>query len=133
MLDITRPRVLCVDDDEDFREMLTVLLRLALIEAKTVGTAVQALSAIQTERFDVCVLDACLPEIDGFELCRRMRGISPQTPIVFFSGAPHDFDRKKAIEAGAHAYVIKPEVDILIEKITQFAGGREMAAAQLNH
>jgi CheY-like chemotaxis protein len=74
-----------------------------------------------------------LPEIDGFELCRRMRGISPQTPIVFFSGAPHDFDRKKAIDAGANAYVIKPEVDILIEKITRFAGGAKMVAAQLNH
>jgi CheY-like chemotaxis protein len=53
MQDITRPRVLCVDDDEDSREMLTVLLRLALMEAKTVGTAVQALSSIQTERFDL--------------------------------------------------------------------------------
>ncbi len=55
MQNITRPRVLCVDDDEDSREMLTILLRLALIEAKTVGTTAQALSSIQTEHFDLYV------------------------------------------------------------------------------
>ena len=131
MQDITRPRVLCVDDDEDFREMVTVLLKSALIEAKTVGTAVQALSAIQTERFDVCVLDAWLPDIDGFELCRRVRAIYPQTPILFFSGAPHETDRKKGIDAGANAYVVKPEIDTLIETISQFVGRAQTAAAQV--
>jgi CheY-like chemotaxis protein len=45
-------RVLCVEDDEDSRVMLIALLRHALIEAKAVGTAVQAISSIQTERFD---------------------------------------------------------------------------------
>lgn len=122
MQDITRPRALCVDDNEDSREMLTALLRLALIEVKTVGTAVQALSAMQTERFDVCVLDATLPDLDGFELCRRMRDFDRDTPILFFSGAAYDGDRKKAIDAGANAYVVKPEIDRLVQTITQFVG-----------
>jgi DNA-binding response OmpR family regulator len=128
MQDITRPRVLCVDDDEDSREMLTALLRLALIEAKTVGTAVQALSSFQTERFDLCVLDAWLPDIDGFELCRQMRAVDPQTPILFFSGAAHEADRKKGIEAGANAYVVKPEIDSLVQTITQLVGQATAAA-----
>ena len=68
-----RLRVLCVDDDEDSRVMLTTLLKLALIEAKTVGTGAQALSSIQAERFDLYLLDSRLPDIDGFDLCRRMR------------------------------------------------------------
>jgi CheY-like chemotaxis protein len=67
MLAISRARVLCVDDDEDSRVMLTTLLKLALIEAKAVGTAAQALSSIQTERFDLYLLDARLPDLDGFE------------------------------------------------------------------
>jgi CheY-like chemotaxis protein len=46
----TRPRILCVENDEDSRVMLVTLLKLALIEAKSVGTAAQALSSIQTER-----------------------------------------------------------------------------------
>src|SRR6202521_6300108 len=108
---VTRPRVLCVDDDEDSRVMLITLLRLALIEARAVGTAAQALSSIQTERFDLYLLDARLPDLDGFELCRRMRAFDPHTPILFFSGAAYEADKKRGIEAGADGYVIKPDVD----------------------
>ena len=126
-----RPRVLCVDDDEDSREMLTELLKLALIEAKTVGTAVQALSSMQEERFELYVLDAWLPEVDGFELCRRMRAIDRHTPILFFSGAAHTADREKGLKAGANAYVVKPEIDNLLQTITQFVGQAETAAAQV--
>lgn len=131
MQSITRPRVLCVDDDEDSREMLTELLKLALIEARTVGTAVQALSSFQTERFDLCVLDAWLPEIDGFELCRRMRAIDRRMPILFFSGAAHTEDRKKGLDAGANAYLVKPEIHSLIETITKLVSPVETATAQV--
>ena len=133
MESIIRPRVLFVDDDEDSRVMLTTLLKLSLIEAKTVRTAVQALSSMQTEFFDVCVIDAWLPEIDGFELCRRMRVIDRHTPIIFFSGAAHETDRKKGLDAGANAYVVKPEIHTLIETITQLVGPAETATAQVIH
>src|SRR5260370_37013177 len=82
MLSDPRPRVLCVDDDEDSRVMLTTLLRVAPIEAKAVGTAAQALSLIQTERFDLYLLDSRLPDLNGFELCRRMRAFDLHTPIL---------------------------------------------------
>jgi len=131
MQDITRPRVLCVDDDEDSREMLTELLRLQLIEAKTVASAVQALSLMETERFDLYVLDAWLPKIDGFELCRRVRAIDRHTPILFFSGAAHVADRQKGLDAGANAYVVKPEIDTLIQTITHFVRHPEAAAAHV--
>ena len=116
------PRVLCVDDNEDCRVMLSTLLRLALVEAKTVGTAAQALSLIRTESFNLYLLDARLPDLDGFELCRAMRAFAPHTPILFFSGAASEADRKRAIEAGANAYLIKPEIDGLIETITHYLG-----------
>lgn len=119
MLSITRPRVLCVDDDEDSRIMLVTLLRLAFIEAKAVGTAAQALSLIQAEHFDLYTLEGWLPEIDGFELCRRMRAFHPSTPIVFFSGAAYETDKKKGVEAGADAYVTKPNIYALVESIKQ--------------
>lgn len=127
----SRPRVLCVDDDEDSRVMLTTLLELALIEAKAVGTAAQALSSIQTERFDLYLLDATLPDLDGFELCRRMRALDPHTPILFFSGAAYADDKKRGIEAGADAYVIKPDLDGLLGSIKQFTSQAENAKAQI--
>ena len=126
-----RPRVLCVDDDEDSRVMLTMLLRLALIEAKTVGTGAQALSSIQTERFDLYLLDARLPDVDGFELCRRMRDFDPDTPILFFSGAAYEADRKLGFDAGASAYVVKPDLDGLVASIKQFVAQAETATAKI--
>jgi len=111
--------------------MLIALLRLALIEAKAVGTAAQALSLMETERFDLYLLDAWLPGLDGFELCRRMRAFDPHTPILFFSGAAHEADKKRGIEAGADAYVIKPDVDGLVGRITEFVSHAENATAKI--
>ena len=127
MLSNPRPRVLCVEDDEDSRVMLITLLKLALIEAKAVATGAQALSLIQTECFDLYLLDAWLPDLDGFELCRRMRDFDRHTPILFFSGAAHEADQKRGIEAGANAYVIKPDVDQLVGSITQLVSHAETA------
>ena len=129
MLSNYRPRVLCIDDDEDSRVMLTTLLRFALIEAKAVGTAAQALSSIRAERFDLYLLDAWLPDLDGFELCRRLRDFDPDTPILFFSGAAFEADKRKGIEAGANAYVIKPDLDGLVGSIKQFVAGAHYATA----
>jgi CheY-like chemotaxis protein len=119
MLTNSKTRVLCVDDDEDSRVMLTTLLRYALIEAKAVGNATQALSLIKTERFDLYLLDAWLPGVDGYELCRQMRRLDPHTPIIFFSGAAFEADKQRGFKAGADGYVIKPDVDALVGSITQ--------------
>lgn len=116
----TQPRVLCVDYDEDSRLMLVALLKLAFIEAQAVSTAAQALSLIQTERFDLYMLEGRLPEIDGFELCRRLRAADPHTPIVFFSGAAYETDKKKGLEAGANAYVPKPDIPELLKSLKEF-------------
>ena len=119
MLSNPRPRVLCVEDDEDAREMLSALLKFSLIETSTVGTAAQALSLIQTERFDLYLLDTSLPDLDGFELCRRVRVLDPHTPVLFYSGAAYESDKKRGIEAGAIAYLTKPDVDGLLGTVTE--------------
>lgn len=123
-----RHRVLCVDDDEDSRAMLSALLKISRIEAKGVGTAAQALSLMQEERFDLYLLEAWLPDLDGFELCRLLRKFDQHTPILFFSGAAYDADRERGIQAGANAYVIKPDVDSLVGSITHFVYSSECAA-----
>jgi two-component system response regulator MprA len=123
-----RLRVLCVDNDEDSRVMLTALLKLAFIEAKAVGTGAQALSSVQAEPFDLYMLDSRLPDVDGFELCRRLRAIDRRTPILFFSGAAFEADKKKGIEAGANAYVVKPDLDSLMSNIRQFVSAARPTA-----
>ena len=124
-----QPRVLCVDDDEEAREMLSALLKFSLIETRAVGTAAQALSLIQAEHFDLYLLDAWLPDLDGFELCRRVRVLDPQTPVLFYSGAAYDGDKKRGIEAGANAYVTKPDVDGLLGRVTELVSLAKCVAA----
>jgi CheY-like chemotaxis protein len=114
------PRILYVDDEEESREMISTLLKFSRIETVAVGTAAQALSLIQTERFDLYLLDAWLSDLDGFELCRRLRALDPHTPILFYSGAAYDADKQRGLEAGANAYVIKPDVDDLLQSVGQF-------------
>jgi len=129
MLSSVKPRVLCVEDDEDSREMLSMMLKLRRIDTQAVGTAAQALSLIQTEQFDLYLLDTRLPDLDGFELCRRMRDFDPRTPILFFSGAANESDKKRGIEAGANAYVTKPDIDGLIGSVARFVSHSEYATA----
>lgn len=126
----SRPRVLCVDGDEDSRAMLLTLLRLASIEAKAVGTAAQALSLIQAEHFDLYMLEGWLPQVDGFELCRQMRAIEPTIPILFFSGAAFEADKQKGLDAGADAYVAKPDIPALLKRIEQFTSHVERPFAK---
>lgn len=118
-----QPRVLYVDDDEDSREMLRSLLELHNIETKAVGTADEALTSIQTEHFDMYLLDAWLPDLDGFELCRQMRCHDSHTPILFFSGGCYEADQKMAHQAGANAYVNKPDIRHLLGSIAKFLNG----------
>ena len=109
--------------------MLGILLRMAFIEAKAVGTAAEALSSIQAERFDLYLLDSKLPDLDGFELCRRVRDLDAHTPILFFSGAAYETDKQKGLAAGANAYVSKPDIEGLLGRINEFVFQGQSVAA----
>jgi DNA-binding response OmpR family regulator len=70
--------------------MLSTLLEYSRIETQAANSAAQALSAMQAQRFDMYLLEAWLPGINGLELCRRMRNADADTPIVFFSCAAYE-------------------------------------------
>src|SRR5687767_14495506 len=110
----TRSRVLCVDDDLEACEMLTVLMKSYRIDATCVQSAAEASMKIKSERFDLFMLDAWLPGVDGFEFCRQIREFDPTTPVLFYSGAAYDADKQKAFAAGASAFVAKPDVEGLL-------------------
>lgn len=115
----TRSRVLCVDDDEDACEMLSELMDSFDIDATCARSAAAAWPIIKADYFDIFVLDAWLPGFDGFQFCRQLREFDPITPILFYSGAAYEADKQKGIAAGANAYVTKPEIDCLIETMTE--------------
>jgi DNA-binding response OmpR family regulator len=130
MLPNNRSRVLCVDDDEDACEMLSELLSSFGIDATCARSAAAAWPLIKTERFHLFLLDAWLPGLDGFQFCRQLREFDSKTPILFYSGAAYDADKRKGIAAGATAYVAKPDVDGLISTMLELiakAGAKDVA------
>jgi CheY-like chemotaxis protein len=115
MPSMTPYRVLCVDDDEDACEMLTLLLKSQGIEVTCAGSAAEAWLKIKGQSFDLYLLDGWLPKINGFEFCREIRESDSHTPILFYSGAAYDADKQQGFAAGANAYVTKPDIEGLIE------------------
>lgn len=113
-------RVLCVDDDEDIREMLRGLLGLVGCHVTTAATAPEALGLIGPGRFDLYLLDNWLPGGSGVELCREIRQSDSATPVVFYSGAGLESEREEAMGAGAHAYLVKPgDAAVLVQTVTR--------------
>lgn len=113
----TRSRVLCVDDDEDACEMLSTLLSSFGIDVTCARSAAAAWLKIKAEHFDLYLIDGWLPVVDGFEFCRQIRDSDSSTPVLFYSGAAYDADKRKGMAAGANAYVTKPDFEGLIETI----------------
>jgi DNA-binding response OmpR family regulator len=120
-----RSRVLCVDDDLDACEMLSVLMSVHGIDASCAQSAAEAWALIKKKSFDLYMLDGWLPNVDGFEFCRQIRESDPGTPILFYSGAAYDADKQKGMTAGANAYVVKPDIDGLIETIVDLIAKAE--------
>lgn len=106
--------VLSVDDDLDACEMMSLLLRSQGIDLICAQSASEAWTKIDAQCFDLYLLDAWLPTVDGFELCRQIRARDTKTPILFYSGAAYDTDKQKGIAAGANGYITKPNVDTLV-------------------
>jgi two-component system OmpR family response regulator len=99
--------VLVVDDDPHLREVLDFVLRKEGYEVTSVNDGVAALLAYEKRAFDVVVLDVMMPEMDGLEVCRRLRARSA-IPIVFLSSRDEEIDRVLGLELGGDDYVAKP-------------------------
>ncbi len=100
-------KILLVDDDPRLRELVGLALDRAGFAVVTAGDGQRALVHAARERPDLIVLDVGLPEIDGFEVCRRIRAGSV-VPILFLTARDDEIDRIVGLELGADDYVTKP-------------------------
>ena len=101
------PSVLLVEAQEDTRKMLEPLFEEWGYSATLVGTATEGLRNSLERRFDIIILDDWLPDLDGVELCRQIREIDQQTPVIFFSAATMGSEDRRAFAVGANAYIYK--------------------------
>lgn len=112
-LQLTRPdgsplRVLVVDDEVNIAELISMALRYEGWQVDMVHTGISAVSAAKDLRPDAVVLDMMLPDIDGMEVLRRMRGTQPDVPVVFLTAKDAVEDRIAGLTAGGDDYVTKP-------------------------
>lgn len=103
-------KILVVDDDASIREVLSFALRKAGYAVATADNGEQALRCFETERPALVILDILMPEMDGTEVCRRLRAdrTAGTVPIIFLSSKDDEIDRIVGLELGGDDYVSKP-------------------------
>ena len=100
-------RILVVDDDPHIREVVQFALDKEGFDTLEAGDGAQALERFAANRPDLIVLDITMPELDGTEVCRRIRQTS-RTPIIFLSSRDDEIDRVLGLELGGDDYITKP-------------------------
>jgi two-component system, OmpR family, response regulator len=102
------PRVLVVDDEPNISALLSAMLRLVAFDVRVVDSGHGALVAVEEFDPDLVVLDVMLPDLDGFDVARRLRGAGRDVPVLFLSARDAVEDRVSGLTAGADDYVTKP-------------------------
>ena len=100
--------VAVVDDEDNLRETLAFAFRREGYPVELFAHGAEAWSAFQRRLPGLVILDILMPEMDGLELCRRIRSISETIPIIFLTSRDEEFDRVLGLEIGADDYLCKP-------------------------
>ena len=101
-------RILVVDDERSVREAVDRALRLEGYRTELAGDGRAALTAIAQAPPDAMVLDVLMPEVDGLEVCRRLRAAGDRTPVLMLTARDAIDDRVDGLDAGADDYLVKP-------------------------
>lgn len=115
------PYVLVVDDEEHIAEMVSMGLGFNGFEVGRAASGRGALDEIRRRRPDLVVLDVMLPDLDGFEVARRLRqteGAGPRLPIIFLTARDTTADKVEGLRIGSDDYVTKPfSIEELVERV----------------
>jgi two-component system, OmpR family, response regulator len=112
------PRVLVVDDEPNIRELVQVALNFHGCTVLTAASGKAALRDAETAEPDLIVLDVMLPDLDGFEVCRRLRARGDEVPIIFLTARDTSSDTVQGLALGGDDYVTKPfSVEALVARI----------------
>lgn len=102
------PRILLVEDDAELRVLVEGRLKESGYNVRTAETGTQALERVGDQVPDLVLLDVMLPELDGLEVCRRLRAQYPLLYIIMLTARSDELDRVVGLEVGADDYVTKP-------------------------
>jgi two-component system OmpR family response regulator len=128
-------RILVVDDEAGIRDVISMALRYAGFEVDTVATGREALTAVSAFRPHLMVLDIMLPDIEGFEVAKRLGAQRAQLPIMFLTARDTTEDKVRGLTMGGDDYVTKPfsleELVARIRAILRRSGRDGQSASRL--
>jgi DNA-binding response OmpR family regulator len=104
-----KAHILCTEDHDDSREIVVLFLETAGYQVTCTQSPAEAIRLTQQQPYDLLLVDNWMPEMSGVQLTREIRKFDASTPILFYSGAGYESDKKDAKEAGAQGYLVKPQ------------------------
>jgi two-component system, OmpR family, response regulator len=127
---MTEARLLVVDDEPDIVELLSASLRYAGFDVSTATSGRQALTEARRFRPDLVLLDVMMPDLDGFEVVRRLRGEGARVPVLFLTARDATEDKIKGLTLGGDDYVTKPfslaeviaRIEAVLRRVSDRAG-----------
>ena len=120
------PKILVIDDDENTLWLVSTLLQHNDFEVVKPSTATEGLAVARDQQPDLVLLDVMMPDMDGWEVCRRLRETSA-VPVIFITAKSSVKDVVKGLEIGGDDYVVKPfdNHELLARIRTQLRRGAE--------
>lgn len=126
------PQILIVEDEAAIADTLVYALQAEGFVTHWSSLGGEALTLLENGTFDLAILDVGLPDISGFEVCKRLRRFS-EVPVIFLTARSEEIDRVVGLEIGADDYVVKPfsprEVAARVKAILKRVAPREAPAA----
>ena len=102
------PLILIADDDMSASSAMAIALNESGYRTSNAADGEKALSSFRKLRPDLMILDVMMPKLDGFQVCKRIRAVDEETPILFLSAKGDIVDKRIGYEAGADDYLVKP-------------------------
>lgn len=113
-----KPKVLLAEDDSNLGMVLKNYLELNDYDVELCRDGILALAAFRREKFDICLIDVMMPNMDGFTLAEEIRDVDPEIPLFFISARSMKEDIIQGYKLGADDYITKPfDSELLLLKI----------------
>ncbi|MDA8436506.1 MAG: response regulator transcription factor [Actinomycetales bacterium] len=127
-------RVLVVDDEPYIADLLATGLRFVGFDVRTAGSGLEALTCVREWKPDLLVLDVMMPDVDGFEVTRRLRADGRETPVLFLTARDSVEDKVAGLTIGGDDYVTKPfSLEEIVARVRTLLRRRASSAPVEDH